>query len=984
MTTRKTTVVFAVVAGAALMAAALPTMLGQRDNLFALGGKQSMVALGGLALLLGGIIGLLPQALRRIGQWALLTVAALAVVMAADLLTNRSAHEWSMAPLLVRFLMLALVGAALHVGGMTAADPSGRWGMLTLLGATAQIGLLTLLMHEYQIESPLVQHNIMLLACFGFFLHHLLALSHRLSFFLLLSLICLLCIFGLSSGLWLIGIGLCLIGLCHLPAPFGVRVVLLLLAGGGLALLRVDRWVHAPFSSAVWPILGSLFMFRLIIYLYDLKHQKKEKVKTAQSLSYFFLFPNLAFPLFPVVDWTTFKRTYYDQEAHSIYRTGIAWMYLGVLHLLCYRLVNYHLVMAPSDVTSVPELVRYLAANFLLYLRLSGQFHLIVGMLHLFGFNLPVTHHLYFLSSSFTDFWRRINIYWKDFMLKVFYMPCYFALRKRGGDFALVVSTLIVFFITWFSHAYQWFWLRGTFLLSVTDMLFWGLLAALVVVNALWESKRGRERAIGPRSWSVGEMAPIVLRTVGTFGVICVLWSLWTAESVSEWLALWSGAGLRLDGVGALVPLALLGLVVGGETWRIRRMARASAVPAVSAPSPSQAGGHRFRWAGVGSVGVMLLLLFVGNPNVYGKLPDRPQEVIRDLTGARLSFRDEALLQRGYYEDLIGVDRFNSELWELYSKRPAGWQGLQTLLPDSGDFLKTRLPPNTTLYYMSKNLRTNRWGMRDRDYAREKPAKTYRIALLGSSHVMGSGVENHEIFETLLEDRLNREPRNGPYERIEILNFAVAGHSPIQMLHVLETQALDFQPDAVLFFASPHDLDWSLGHIENRVRKGIANPYEFAQEIERKAGVTKDTPEAEAERRLKPYRAELLAWIYRRVKEVCEGRGIAPLWIFLPFVQERSKFAKAEELIPLAQQAGLPIVDMTDVYEGYDRKSLYVAEWDYHPNAQGHRLIAERLHQVLREQGDRIPLGLTARAQEGPRAALEPARQTEPVATGDE
>ena len=71
-------------------------------------------------------------------------------------------------------------------------------------------------------------------------------------------------------------------------------------------------------------------------------------------------------------------------------------------------------------------------STFLLYVRISGQFHLVIGMLHLFGFNLPETHHRYLLASSFTDFWRRINIYWKDFMMKVFYYPAFFRLRKLG------------------------------------------------------------------------------------------------------------------------------------------------------------------------------------------------------------------------------------------------------------------------------------------------------------------------------------------------------------------------------------------------------------------------------------------------------------------------------------------------------------------------------------------------------------------------
>ena len=61
----------------------------------------------------------------------------------------------------------------------------------------------------------------------------------------------------------------------------------------------------------------------------------------------------------------------------------------------------------------------------------------------MFGFNLPETHHLYLLASSFTDFWRRINIYWKDFIMKLFFYPSFFKLRKLGSTWALVLATLL-------------------------------------------------------------------------------------------------------------------------------------------------------------------------------------------------------------------------------------------------------------------------------------------------------------------------------------------------------------------------------------------------------------------------------------------------------------------------------------------------------------------------------------------------------------
>ncbi len=118
-------------------------------------------------------------------------------------------------------------------------------------------------------------------------------------------------------------------------------------------------------------------------------------------------------------------------------------MVRGVIHLLLYRVVYYYLTLAPSEVHGPGDLAQYMVANFLLYLRVSGLFHLIVGMLHLFGFRLPETHHQYFLASSFTDFWRRINIYWKDFMLKVFYYPAYFRLKPLGNTAALVARDAV-------------------------------------------------------------------------------------------------------------------------------------------------------------------------------------------------------------------------------------------------------------------------------------------------------------------------------------------------------------------------------------------------------------------------------------------------------------------------------------------------------------------------------------------------------------
>ena len=75
-----------------------------------------------------------------------------------------------------------------------------------------------------------------------------------------------------------------------------------------------------------------------------------------------------------------------------------------------------------------------------------------------------------------------------------------FKLKKLGATKALVIATLYVFVMTWFLHAYQWFWLRGTLLFVPQDILFWAILGVLVVLNSLYEIKHGRSRSIRRRS----------------------------------------------------------------------------------------------------------------------------------------------------------------------------------------------------------------------------------------------------------------------------------------------------------------------------------------------------------------------------------------------------------------------------------------------------------------------------------------------------
>ncbi len=942
-----------ILAGAGITVIALAADLLDFGGPRGIGPRQVSLAMSGFALFLAGICLISPARQRYVSEWLLIILAATAVAFAADLLVINGLPEFWAKHLALASIAFSILSIGtipvLSVDGRTASSWLNLFDLdkpqiSKFLSLVVQLGLLVVVARLFRLENQAFYQNLMLLTFYGFLIHYFLPSHYRLPFFLFISLAAIAGILGFVNSLWLIGIGLGLIGICHLPFSYRARVGTLLVVGTGLVALRAG-WIKVSSLDVIWPVLASMFMFRLILYMYDLKNGKATPTLTS-TLSYFFLLPNVVFPFFPVVDYSTFRRTYYNEEQHQIYQKGLQWMLRGVIHLILYRYVNYHLMIAPVDVTNTMELVRYLISNFALYLRISGQFHLVISVLHLFGFNLPETHHLYFLASSFTDLWRRINIYWTGFMMKVFFYPTYFRIKHWGATTSLLAATSFVFFMTWFLHAYQWFWLRGTFLLTAQDMLFWFILACLVVVNTLYEAKRGRKRTLEQRTSSVADIATVALQSAGTFTVMAVLWSLWSSTSIPDWISLLSVVKLTWANIATLLLTFLVLTIIFGLTlWSEARTEKKTVQPIF------------FRRAAV-TGGSLLILFLIGNPVVYSQFGHKVQQLIGDLTSDRLSDREAALLQRGYYEDLNGVNQFNSQLWEIYSKRPSDWP----TLPETpaarytDDNFIVELVPNTTITFHGAKMSINRWGMRDRDYEQVPAPGTYRIAMAGPSFVMGYGVADGEDFESLLEDRLNRENGGNPYTNYEILNFAVPGYSAIQDLMVLEQKTLQFQPNAFFFMAHQREEEAAVLYLADRVSVGADLPYPELVDLARRAGAMPGMTKNEVERLLKPYGAEILSWTYQRVVQASRAHGILPVWIFMPTLEDPLHEEEIAHLKRSAEESGFIVLDLSDAYDNQDLNSLVVAYWDKHPNAKGHMLIAEDLYRKLREKDQDIPL----------------------------
>ena len=638
------------------------------------------------------------------------------------------------------------------------------------------------------------------------------------------------------------------------------------------------------------------------------------------------------------------------------------WIFFGIVHLLLYRAVNYYWAVDSASVESFGTFLYYVVTNYALYLKVSGLFHMILGCLFMFGFALPETHGRYYLSNSFIELWRRVNIYWKDFMQKLVFNPAYMALKKRGSSHrsAVISSIALVFIVTWWTHAYQWFWLVGSWLLTVPDTVFWILLGGLLIVQTI-----GNERPDRPEARAlIGPQTLLVIQTFSMMTTLMILWSLWSCQTLGEWFAIVERGGVKILGPvetwtfgGIAQSIVILGFffVIGtfsvGYTLGLAPKGSHPKASALGKKDPFHFGRNALQTSAV-----LAAVLIVQAPSVYSLLPVSVQSTVVDMGVQRLSDREQAVLERGYYESLTGAGSA-AGLMNAGKGAPADWDVIREMnaVEMTGDFMEYVLKPSMVVFYKEAMLSTNSHGMRDKEYALEKPQGTTRIALLGASRAMGAGVADDETFEGLLEtnltDRLGRP--------IEILNFGVSDYEPARRALSLTQKAAAFSPDIVLYVA--HANDFQVRHLALRYTSGTPRPYPFEvlEQALDAADVTTSMSYGEVRERLKPYGKQIVRDLYAEMAEDARDLGAKPVWVYVPSIKRyEGPKTDAAELRDIAREAGFLTISLEELFKGQDIERLWLREWDQHPNALGHRLIADRLEEVLTDPDVARQIGL--------------------------
>lgn len=790
------------------------------------------------------------------------------------------------------------------------------------------------IIHLYKIEknSGLIDYSWIVIV--GFCVYSFVKIQYK--HLVLLSIFCVIILsaYGLLNGILFLTIGLSIIATCLIKVKFSLKLFLISLLFMIFAIGRTEIFNYPRLTTLITYIL-PLFMFRAFILIYELKNGLKIK-SLWQVIVYFFLLPNIFFLFFPIIDYKTYQNTYYNEPEKDIWQKGIRWMLRGLFHIFAYRIISAYWISTQEEVHDFFSLLNYLTANYVLIIRLSGIFHFIIGLLCMFGMNLPSTFNNYFLATSFVDLWRRINIYWRDFILKLFFYPIMFAYKKKIKKNLLATTMLSVFFITFILHSYQLFWVSGYFSLRAVDLVFWLTVGVLITINSVIIEQQAIN---GEKSEKKNSFLTYLLDTLKIIGMILfmsVMWGLWSSQSIKEWLYLMSYSK-NINSTQILqVCLYLFLIVLIGIA--IHYFINSKLIQKLITIKPSK----------TFFLTAPTIIIVIFTLKVKSEFPQYLNAIIETAANDSPNTFEKNNAEIGYYDRLIeGDEDVTIGIGTKGFKKKLKKNPYNVAYYISDELLNRRMKPNLNIKGLDHDFITNSYGIRDKEYKLTKDNKTFRFALLGGSYEMGSGVSNHQNFEYITEENLNKNIPDSSYNNIEIWNYAAGGYYLIEHLELLNTEVFKSNPDAVIYFAHSDERNKMIQDITNVLKRKTDLKYPFLKKIVEISGIKPTMGNKQIKELLKPYIDCILQWAYIEIAKQCRAHHTKPIFVYLLTTEAIVDKEEFEMMNKFAKQSGYITLDLSDVYKSLPRKTIQISEINTHPNVKGSQLIADDFYKEI-------------------------------------
>ena len=252
------------------------------------------------------------------------------------------------------------------------------------------------------------------------------------------------------------------------------------------------------------------------------------------------------------------------------------------------------------------------------------------------------------------------------------------------------------------------------------------------------------------------------------------------------------------------------------------------------------------------------------------------------------------------------------------------------------DSLKYELIPNLNTKYKLVDFNTNAEGFRDKKHTSNH--QTTKIAILGDSFTMGTGVKENEMYTYQTELILNKLDTQNSYE---IFNFGVSGYSLANYLTLLNEKALTHKPDIVIIgFCASNDQykigdDFNLNDFTIKPKKNVFWDSYLKKIIHVKLFNKKADKVTYTKKQLNHVDSQ-----FNELQQKLKQNSIKGIIFYMDLIYDsiRVKYIKN-----LAERHDLLFVDVSKQMQNKNLKKYILNELDPHPNGKANLIFAKTL-----------------------------------------
>jgi len=264
------------------------------------------------------------------------------------------------------------------------------------------------------------------------------------------------------------------------------------------------------------------------------------------------------------------------------------------------------------------------------------------------------------------------------------------------------------------------------------------------------------------------------------------------------------------------------------------------------------------------------------------------------------------------------------------------------------------LKPDLDSWFQGVRFRTNSAGLADDEYTMDKPADVTRVAVIGSSWSMPTGVTYEDAYHSVLERELTDA---GDGHRYEFINFAVEYYGLREQVATARDRAMEYDPDLIIFAITTFtaNLRWE-DPDANKPLPGQTYPV-FSSYSLRELDRTLKTRLIKRGfdgRPIVDYQTEdeMHSQLKRAVNELGEMSAAHDVPVVVTWLSNSMPSLETVELMErICADNNVLFVKAYKVLSPTAGRSwkYKTGRFDKHPNAEAHSLIAGHLRQTLQE-----------------------------------